>query len=130
MRGSLRYESPAFVEETEVVGPIRLKLFAATTSTDINWIVSLLEIDSEGNERILTKGWLMGSHQELDLEKTTPLEPVHTHSHNQPLTPKKIYEFDIKIVPTANLFRAGSKVGLKISCADSPPKTPLERIGT
>lgn len=130
MRGSLRYESPAFVEETEIVGPIRLKLFAATTSTDINWIVSLLEIDSEGNERILTKGWLKGSHQELDLEKTTPWEPVHTHSHNQPLTPKKIYEFDIKIVPTANLFRAGSKVGLKISSADSQPKTPLERIGT
>lgn len=130
MRGSIRYSSPALVEETEVVGPIRLKLFASTTSTDVTWIISLLEIDADGNERILTKGWLKGSHRELDMDKTTPWEPVHTHAASEPLEPNEVYEFDIKIVPTANLFRAGTKIGLKIACADGKPKTPLERIGT
>ncbi len=129
MRTSITYASPSLVEETEVVGPISLKIYAATTDTDINWIVSLLEIDQSGNERILTKGWLKGSHRELDMEKSSPWEPVHKHSHPVPLTAGEIYQFDIKLVPTGNLFRAGSKIGLKISCADAQPKTPLERIG-
>ncbi|TAN23597.1 MAG: CocE/NonD family hydrolase [Actinomycetota bacterium] len=130
MRTSLTYVTPAFVEDTEVVGPISLKLYAATTDTDINWIVSLLEVDAGGTERILTKGWLKGSHRELDAQKSSPWEPVHKHSRSEPLVEGEIYEFDIKLVPTGNLFKSGSRLGLKISSADGQPKTPLERIGT
>jgi predicted acyl esterase len=46
------------------------------------------------------------------------------------LTPGKIYEFDIKLVPTGNLFKAGSRIAVKISCVDDEPKNPLELIGT
>jgi predicted acyl esterase len=107
-----------------------LTLHAATTDTDIHWIISFLEIDGEGNERLLTKGWLKGSHRELDLEKSKPWEPIHTHRKPEPLTPGEIYEFNIKVVPTGNLFRAGSRIGLKIACVDDPPKTSLQLIGT
>lgn len=130
MRQSITYLSPKLVEDTEVLGPILLKLYAATTDTDVNWIVSLLEVDQDGNERTLTKGWLKGSHRELDMAKSQPWEPVHRHSNPEPLIPGEINQFDIKIVATGNLFRAGSKIGLKISSSDGVPKTPLERIGS
>ncbi|MBW1799853.1 MAG: CocE/NonD family hydrolase, partial [Deltaproteobacteria bacterium] len=129
-RGSLMYATPPIVENTEVIGPIMLKLFAATTDTDINWIISLLEIDKEGNERLLTKGWLKGSHRELDMAASKPWEPIHTHRKSEPLTPGEIYEFNIKVIPTGNLFKAGSRIGLKIACVDDPPKTSLQLIGT
>lgn len=130
MRGSLQYATPPLVEDNEVIGPIMLKLYAATTETDVNWIISLLDIDREGNERLLTKGWLKGSHRELDLEQSKPWEPIHMHRRSEPLTPGEVYEFDIKLVPTANLFKAGSRIGLRIRCVDDEPTNPLELIAT
>lgn len=130
MRGSVTYVTPPLVENTEVAGPIALKLYAATTDTDVHWIITLYEIDPQGNQRQLTKGWLRGSHRELDLKKSKPWEPVHTHAKSEPLTPGKIYEFDIKLIATGNLFKAGTRIGLKISCVDDEPKNPLELIAS
>jgi putative CocE/NonD family hydrolase len=118
------------VEETEVLGPAVLKLYAATTGTDIHWIVSLMEIDAEGRQRLLTKGWLKASHRELDVEKSKPWEPLYTHARSEALTPGEIYECNIRVVATGNLFKAGSRIAVKISCNDDPPKNPLEMIAT
>ena len=128
MRGKLQYVTPPLVENTEVIGPIALKLYAAATDSDVNWIISLLEIDAQGGERLLTKGWLKGSHRELDLERSKPWEPIHRHDKPEPMTPGKIYEFDIKLIPTGNLFKAGSRIALRISSSDDPAKNPLEMI--
>jgi putative CocE/NonD family hydrolase len=128
MRGALQYATPPLVENTEIAGPIALKLFAATTDTDAHWIVSLLEIDAAGKEALLTKGWLKASHRELDPGKSKPWEPIHRHTKSEPLVPGQIYEFDIKIIPTGILFKAGSRIALRIRCADDAPKNPLELI--
>jgi predicted acyl esterase len=130
MRGSLKYMTPPLVENTEVVGPIMLKLYAATNDVDVNWIISLLEVDAEGNERLLTKGWLKGSHRELDMQKAKAWDPIYNHAKSEPLTPGEIYKFDIKLVATGNLFKVGSRIAVKISCVDDDPKNPLELIGT
>jgi predicted acyl esterase len=42
----------------------------------------------------------------------------------------KIYQFKIGIIPTAKLFRAGSKIGLLISSSDHDPDTPLGVLGS
>ncbi len=128
MRGNLKYCSPPLVENTEVTGPIMLKLYASTTDAEVFWIISLLEIDPEGNERLLTKGWLRGSHREMDVERSKPWEPFRPHTRAENLTPDEICEFDISLVPTGNLFKAGYRIGLKISCVDDEPKNPLELI--
>jgi len=125
MREHLLYATPPLVENTEVIGPIALKLYAASTDTDIHWIVSLLEIDGD-NQRMVTKGWLKASHRDLDLSRSKPWEPIHTHATPQPLTPGQIYEFDIKLIPTGKMFKAGSRIALKISCTDDVPTNPLE----
>ena len=130
MRGHVQYATPKLVENTEVVGPIALKLYASTTDVDVHWIISLLEINEEGNERLLTKGWLKGSHRELDLDRSKPWEPIHKHTQSEPLTPGEIYEFDIKLVPTGNSFRAGTRIALRISCVDDKPTNPLELVAT
>ena len=123
MRGHVQYATPPLVENTEIIGPIALKLYAATTDTDVNWIVSLLEIDGGGRERLITKGWLKGSHRRLDLKRSKPWEPVHDHTQSEPLAPGEIYEFDIKLVPAGILFKAGSRIALKIRCIDEASAT-------
>jgi predicted acyl esterase len=127
-RGSLEYNSPPMVEDTEVIGPIVLNLFASTSDDEVLWFISLREVDREGNERILTRGWLRGSHREVDPERSKPWAPFHPHTKCEPLTPGKIYEFNIPIIPTGNLFKAGSRFKLKISCADDEPTNTFEEI--
>jgi predicted acyl esterase len=127
-RGYLEYCSPRLVENTEVIGPIVLNLYASTTDDEVLWFVSLREVDSQGNERVLTRGWLRGTHREIDPKRSKPWEPFHPHTKLEPLIPNKIYEFNIPIVPTGNLFKAGSIIKLKISCTDDQPKNPLEML--
>ena len=128
VRGNLEYYSPSLVEETEVIGPIVLNLYASTTDDEVLWLVSLHEINKEGKDKVLTRGWLRGSHREVDPTRSKPWAPFHPHTKSEPLTPGKIYEFNIGIIPSANLFKAGSKIGLKIRSADEGPKHTFEAI--
>ena len=124
-RGKLTFLSPPMVEETEVIGPIVLNLYASTTDTELLLFASLLDVDPNGEERLLTKGWLRGSQRAVDPKRSTPWEPFHPHTKTEPLTPHEIYEFNVKIVPTGNLFKAGHRIGLRISSVDV-----MEEVGT
>jgi predicted acyl esterase len=126
-RGSLKYYSPTLVENTEVAGPIVLNLYASCRSADVDFFVSLWDVDPDGNETLLTRGYLKGSHREIDPAQSKPWQPFHTHTNPKPLVPGVVYEFNVEILPTANLFKAGHKICLKICGADDePPKTTLD----
>ncbi|MFC2024336.1 CocE/NonD family hydrolase [Chloroflexota bacterium] len=126
-RGSLKYYSPRLVENTEVIGPIALNLYASCRGTDINFFVTLWDVDPQGNEELLTRGWLKASHRKIDPNKSKPWQPFHTHTNPTPLVPGRVYEFNIEVLPTANLFKAGHRFCLKISGADNePPETMID----
>jgi uncharacterized protein len=126
-RGGLTFLSPPLVENTEIVGPSALRLFASTTDTDVLWFVSLLDIAPTGEETLLTRGWLRGSQRAVDSSKSMDWEPFHPHTRREPLTPNEIYEFNIKINSIGNLFKAGHRIGVRIrSVDDERPKTTLQ----
>ncbi|HEY7062528.1 MAG TPA: CocE/NonD family hydrolase [Chloroflexota bacterium] len=127
-RGYLEFETPKLVEETEVIGPAVLRLYASTTDDDVLWFISLREVDPAGRERILTRGWLRGSHRAVDAARSAPWQPYHPHDRAEPLTPGEVHEFQIPIVPTANLFAGGSRIKLRVSCTDDEPGNSLEAI--
>ena len=120
-RGSLKYYSAHMVEHMEIAGPILLNLFASCRGTDINFVVTLYDVDADGNESFLTHGCLKASHRELDAEKSKPWFAAYTHLHPEPLVPGQVYEFAINLNPTAVLLRAGHRIALKISGADDVP---------
>lgn len=124
-RGYLTYSSPSLLETTEIIGPILLELYASSSDTDIFWVASFSEINLQGEERMLTRGWLRGSHREIDPERTVPWEPYRNHAKSEPLVPKKIYEFVIPIVPTGTVLPVGYSFRLTISSTDDPSNTSL-----
>ncbi len=125
-RGHLEFWSPVLVENTEVVGPIVLNLFASTTDSEALLFATLVEMDASGKEKILTRGWLRGTHREVDEKRSRPWLPYHPHNSVKSLTPMEITEFSIAIVPTGNLFKAGTRIGLKIRGTDDDPKHEYE----
>ena len=116
--GNLIFRTPPMVENTEVCGPIVLNLYASTTDTEVLWFVTLFQEDEAGKEKILTRGWLRGSQRRVDPEKSKPWQPYHPHDRREPLTPGELYEFNIEIVPTGVLLKAGMRLGLRIKATD------------
>jgi putative CocE/NonD family hydrolase len=110
------------VENMEIAGPIILYLYASCRGTDMNFVVSLYDADTDGKETFLTHGFLKASHRELDMQKSKPWVAFYTHTNPQPLVPGQIYQFAINLNPIANLFKADHRIVLKISSVDDVPE--------
>ncbi len=126
----LTFTTPPLEEDLEIVGPVVLELYAASTATDTDFVVKLSDQfpqPQEERERhiqprsvIVTKGWLRASHREKDPALSTDLRPFYTHGSPQPVTPGEIHRYDIEVMPCAYRFRAGHRIRLEIVNGDSP----------
>ena len=114
----LSYLGEPFEEDTEVIGPLSLTLFAAIDGPDTNWIVAVHDEGPDGASRELTRGFLKASHRELDPERSTPWEPYHPHLRAEPVPAGEVVEYRVALSPTANLFRRGHRIGLSIASLD------------
>jgi hypothetical protein len=108
-----------------------VNLYASTTDDEILWFVCLVDVDPKGEEKLLTRGWLRGSQRQVDPAHSKPWEPFHPHTRREPLKPGEIYEFNINIAATANFFKEGHRIGLRIKCVDDEePKSMFDVFAT
>jgi predicted acyl esterase len=132
----LRYMTDPLAEDVLVIGPISLTFWASLDQDDTNWIVILKDVGPDASvqtgrpgerevpaglhERELTRGWLKASRRALDPERTKPWKPWHYLSPGkiQPVVPGEVNEYQVEILSTANLFKAGHRVCLDITCLD------------
>lgn len=124
-------------EATEITGPLVAKIFASSTTTDLDLFVTFQAFSEDGREvefqgtvdphTPLGQGWLRASHRKLDKAKSLPYRPYHSHDEAQPLEPGKVYELDIEIWPTNILLPAGYKVALQISGTDFERPLPPDQ---
>ncbi len=137
----LRYMTEPLREDTLVVGPIALHIYASIDQEDTNWIVILKdvgpdvsvrtaregewEVPADLPERELTRGWLKASHRALDPERSKPWKPWHllTRDARKAVVPGEINEYAIEILSTANLFKRGHRICIDITCLDLPTGT-------
>src|SRR4029077_18903533 len=60
----------------------------------------------------VAKGWLRVSHRELDVARSTPLRPWHSHTRLQPVGAGDVVPVEIEVWPSATSFEAGSTLQL------------------
>jgi predicted acyl esterase len=116
----IAWESDALAAPVELIGPFVLHLLAASTATDTDWIVKLLDVAPDGTALNLTQGWLRASHRALDARRSRPYRPVPAGTKPQPLEPGKPTGFDIAILPLARRFQPGHRLRLELTSADTP----------
>ncbi|MFL2932487.1 MAG: CocE/NonD family hydrolase [bacterium] len=102
----------------EITGPLVLKLFAISDQDDTDWFVFIKDEFPDGSDKILTRGFLKASHRALDFEKSKNWRPWHPHNKMELIEPGEVYEYEIEIVPTCNLFLEGHSLKLEISSCD------------
>ena len=111
-RDILVYATPPLETSIEVTGPITMKLWAASSARDTDFIVKLLDV------------WPNGFVQELcyGIIRTRYRDGRYRDGYDQPslLQPDQVYEFTIPLNPTSNLFQRGHRIRVDISSSDFP----------
>ena len=118
---SLKYVTPPLSEDTELAGFIALYLYASIDTDDTNWLVTLNDVNMDGSQDMLTRGFLKVSHRALDEGRSKPWRPYHPHTKAEPVLPGQVYEYAIEIQPISHVFKAGHRIGLEISSLDRWP---------
>jgi uncharacterized protein len=103
----LVYTTPPLKRELEVVGAIRVVLYASTTAKDTDFTAKLVDVLPSGEARNLTDGILR-------LRYRDSLETPELAKPNQ------VYKLTIEAGPTANLFQKGHRIRLEISSSNFP----------
>jgi putative CocE/NonD family hydrolase len=116
----LSYTTEELTQDTEIIGPIVLYLYASLTGDDADFIVKIKDVSPDGSEFVLSRGWLKASHRETDAEISKPWQPFHPHTSPTPVIPGEINEYAIEIRPISNLFKKGHKIMLEIWSCDYP----------
>ncbi len=124
----IRLTSPPLKSQTEITGPMALKLFLSSSTTDADLFVTVQAWSPDGKEvefqgtvdphTPLAQGWLRASHRKLDPEKSLPYRPFHTHDDKMPLRPGQIVELDVEIWPTCIVLPEGFTVSIDIRGKD------------
>ncbi len=124
----LRFVSEPFEAEVEVTGPVTLKLFVSSSTTDADIFATLSLLKPDGAEVLfasafepqapLAQGWLRLSHRKTDPEKSRRWRPWHTHDEAMLLVPGEVYEVDIEIWPTSIVVPEGYRLALTVAGQD------------
>ena len=134
-RGSLAFRYD-FREDTEITGPMSLKLWVSCVGTADPELFAGVEkwsgtryVPFEGSygygrDRVAS-GRLRVALRELDSERSTPHQPEHTFRRLEPVAAGEVVEVRIPLTPSATLFRAGDSLRLILAGRYLEPRNPF-----
>ncbi len=103
----LVYTSAPLERAVEVTGPLKVVLHAASTATDTDFTAKLVDVAPCGFARNLNDGIIRARY------RRSMREP-------EPIVPDEVVEYEIDLVGTSNLFRAGHRIRVEISSSNFP----------
>jgi putative CocE/NonD family hydrolase len=103
----LVYTSQPLDQPLAIAGPVKMKLFAATDGPDTDWVVKLIDVHPNGFAMNICEGILRARYR----RGTDRMEL---------LKPNEVYEFEIDMVGTANVFLPGHRIRVDITSSHFP----------
>jgi predicted acyl esterase len=124
-----------FERQTDVVGPMRLRVPVSAQKTDLTLFAGIRkfhqgqEVVFEGSygftEDIVTHGWLRASHRAVDPARSQEWEAFHPHTRADLLVPGEVVDLDLTLLPSATRFVAGDELVLELRDHWFFPAPPL-----
>ena len=133
LEGSVSFTTAPFEQATEFTGPVALRLWISSSTTDMDLFAVLRLFDPQDQEAVFigahekvptAMGWLRASHRKLDPSRSLPYRPWHAHDEVQKLEPGMAYPVDVEIWPTSIVCPAGWRLTLTLQGHDfvvTPP---------
>lgn len=116
----LTYTTAPLEKNIEVTGHPVVHLWISSTANDGDFFAYLEEIDASGKSLYVTEGTLRASFRAVDV----PLYdyfglPWHRcYEEDATPLPQEPVELPFDLHPTSNIFDAGNRIRIKITCAD------------
>jgi putative CocE/NonD family hydrolase len=105
----LSYTTDELARDLDVVGPVEMVLYAASSAKDTDWIVRLSDVYPDGRAIFMTEGIIRARYRGgVDGDTVEPLEPG------------EVAEYRIRLYPTANAFRRGHRLRLDVTSSSFP----------
>ncbi|WP_458690089.1 CocE/NonD family hydrolase [Nocardia tengchongensis] len=112
----LTYTTPPMSSDTEITGPVRMTLWAASSAPDTDFTAKLVAVAPDGSTMNLNNGIIRAAFRD-SLE------------HPSPIVPGQPYRYSIDIWPTSYLVKAGYKIRVEVSSSDFPQFAPNPNTG-
>jgi putative CocE/NonD family hydrolase len=107
--GRVSYLFDPVAEDTEVTGPITMRLYASTTSADTDFVGKLLDVAPDGTwTHVPTNGYL----------KSTFRTYKNDYRYQSDTPTGEVVAYDIEFYPTSWGFKKGHRIGLALSSGD------------
>jgi hypothetical protein len=104
----LVFTSDPLPVDTEVTGPIEVKLYAASSAPDTDFIARLIDVYPDGMAYNLTEGIIRARFRQSIWEPPELLKPG------------EIYEYTIELLPTSNVFKRGHRIRVHVTSSNFP----------
>lgn len=103
----LVYSTEPLDSDTEVTGPVRMELYAASTATDTDFMVKLLDVWPNGYAQRLTDGMVRARFRD-GMARSSLIEPG------------KVYRFTVDCWNTSHVFKRGHRIRVEVSSSAFP----------
>ncbi len=103
----LVYTSSILEQPVAIAGPVKMKLFASTDGPDTDFAVKLVDVSPDGFAMNIAEGIIRARYR----KGTNQMEL---------LKPGEVYEFDIDMVGTANVFQKGHRIRVDVTSSNFP----------
>ena len=109
----LVFQTTVLEEDLEVTGPLTVKLWASSSAKDTDFTVKLIDVHPpnvdypEGYAQNISDSIIRGRYR-------------NTRDHQELMNPGEVYEFEIVMYPSSNVFGKGHCIRLDVSSSNFP----------
>jgi putative CocE/NonD family hydrolase len=101
------------LEEVEIAGPVRVKLWVSTDAPDTDFTAKLIDVYPPG------PNYADGCALNLT-DSVCRLRFRKGFDHEEPAKPGEVYTLEFELYPTANVFAKGHRIRVDISSSNYP----------
>ncbi|NLF71197.1 MAG: CocE/NonD family hydrolase [Candidatus Anammoximicrobium sp.] len=107
------FTTPPLAEDTEIIGPIHVKLWASSSAVDTDFTAKLIDVYPSspdfpaGFDLIMGDGIIRARYRDSDQQEKL-------------MTPGEVYPFHIKLDPCCNVFKKGHRIRVDVSSSNFP----------
>jgi putative CocE/NonD family hydrolase len=107
----LAWVSSPLEEDLEISGDIRVKLFAATSGTDCDWVVKLIDVfPSDYDPKIEKTKYDMNDFQMLIADEVIRARYRNSLKKPEAVQPDQIIEYEIDLLSKSHSFKKGHRI--------------------
>ena len=106
----LTWQTEPLDEEVTLAGQVTAKLFTATTGTDADWIVKLIDVYPEADK----ENWKLSSYELMIAEEIFRGRYRYSFEKPEPIIPNRITPFTIDLHTASHVFKKGHRIMVQV----------------